>query len=450
MLRRRGRRYPMKSGVLVVCFSGVLLFVVLIDLYSLWTQSVGIDKTEDSSLSLLQLPRNKGRQSVHTSSSSSISASMEIPAWMDTHIKFQNSWIKGGRGESFSVGTEYTLQTNDRKRPPLLIWNCPSAGACGGLGDRLYGIIMGLYIAMLSERIFLIQEWNIDGIPHPLLDYLQPNHLLWHAKLLSREAVDFGLLSTMDNRQHPLLLEPCGLKPDQRDYFLRNNLMTYESQLQQSSCFQDYLKAWSVGQQDIARPLALVGFNTLFHFTEHVDKKAKSLLKKSGTSTDSNGVRTPYIGMHIRTGQGSTWSDPERHSGTTNLERFATCAMDLQKAIAERCGIAPKIYVAADNNEAKEYLLSKHSRDDVFQALTDMEILHIDRSSLDQIANIRNAYDNVWGELKVLIDATCLVMSRSKISTLALDLSVQQPRCAVYFDDCDDEAVRQATGTLSC
>jgi hypothetical protein len=67
-----------------------------------------------------------------------------------------------------------------------------------------------------------------------------------------------------------------------------------------------------------------------------------------------------------------------------------------------------------------------------------------------KLQNVSAAYDNVWGELKVLIDATCLVMSHSKFSTLAWELSDQQPRCAVYFDDCDEDRVQQAVSVLDC
>jgi hypothetical protein len=445
-MRRIGPRYRIRKRALAVCFAAVILAVVVIDLYPLWKRSDKISMKDPPGLLLPQTSRNKGRPLLPTSI-----VSNQTPLWMDKYVKFQNSWLKAPNGAGALNGIKYTFQSRGRKRPPLLIWNCPTAGACGGLGDRLYGIIMGLYIAILSERIFLIQEWNINGIAHPLLDYLQPNHLWWHATVPSRESIDFGLLSTMDDRQHPLLLEPCGLKPDKRDYFLRNNIMTYESQLKESSCLQDYWQDLSSKrEQDFDRPLAEVGFHTLFKFTRHVDDQATMLLQKSGTIDELDYVSSPYIGMHIRTGQGETWNDPERHSGAENLERFATCANNMHRSIAQKCETTPKVYIAADNNEAKKYMLNKYSSAGIFKGLTDLEILHIDRSNFDKFTSIKDAYDNVWGELKLLIDATCLVLSRSKISTLALELSAQQPQCAVFFDKCDDDTLQEAVQAISC
>ena len=393
-----------------------------------------------------------------------------IPPWMWDHIKFQQKWIIKGKQQAgdandegqISTGTSYRIMPTDKNtsnqtRPNLLVWNCQAQGGCGGLGDRLYGIIMGLYMAMMTQRIFLIQEWKQPNIAHPLWDYVQPNHLAWHAQLDSKTRQEMGLLSTIDNRDHPLLMDPCDRQlelADKRDYYLRNNIMTYETQLDQSFCLQNYWKEHG-GRTDNA-PLPNTGFLTLFQFTQRVQEQAHNLLRQSRIlnrrrqSTATATTMPMYIAMHVRTGQGKTWDDPDRHAGLSDLERFDACAVRVQTAIGQKCATQLDVYVASDKSQAKVYFLDKHSHDGTFKANVIMEVFHIDRTNAELLSNVLGAYDQVWGELKVLIDAACLIMSRSNFSILGLDLSPQQPRCAVYFDECDENHVRRAVEALVC
>ena len=376
----------------------------------------------------------------------------KVPSWMASHVQFQNEWMISESTSRHSRLPQYSVSTNET-RPPLLIWTCQGKGFCGGLGDRIYGIIMGLYIAMLTQRIYLVQEWKGPDAPRPLSAYLQPNHLHWRA-MVSPDVLDkMGILSTIDNREHPLLLEPGTINNDKRDYYLRNNIMTYESLLVQSTCLQDY---WNQqGGRNDSRPLSNVGFFTLFQFTERVDALALSLLRSSKVIDESMekkeiSATKKFLALHIRTGQGKTWDDPERHSGIQNLQRFDECAVRLQEAVQKRCGWSPDVYIASDNDEAKDFFLTRHRKDGSFKAAMNLEVFHIDRTKTGMLTDVATAYDQVWGELKVLIDAQCLVMSRSKFSTLAMELSPQQPRCAVYFDDCNSEKVNEAVQALSC
>jgi hypothetical protein len=172
----------------------------------------------------------------------------------------------------------------------------------------------------------------------------------------------------------------------------------------------------------------------------------------------------PYIAVHIRTGIGSSWNDPLRHSSENEFELFYQCAKRMQSGIMDRqqqaasnekCQNNPKhayqrrmpampIYVAADNVIAKQALMQLDATENAndmdnrtIRAIEDMQIYHIDRSR--QQGN--QAENSVWAELNVLLEATCLVTSRSGFSDLAKWL---QPtpfgrRCAIRFSDCQNE-----------
>jgi hypothetical protein len=315
-------------------------------------------------------------------------------------------------------------------------------------------MIMGLYMSLLSgRRLYLIREWQSPETAHPLTAYLRPNHIQWHAKTLDagRQPEHVATLSTVDNRQHALLLDPCGMAADTRDYELRNNLMTYERIFRQTDCLQHYWNGAGPSHTD-NRSLAHFGFWTLFRFTTRVEERAQLLLRQSGIVVLESVPPPFYLAVHIRTGQGQTWKDPARHDGVQNLEAFYQCTRRLQNAVQKRCTLSsrPPVYVAADTADAKVYFQTHNANDGSLKANLQMEVFHIDRSVTHKLQNVSAAYDNVWGELKVLIDATCLVMSHSKFSTLAWELSAQQPRCAVYFDDCDQDRIQQAVTAFSC
>ena len=460
--KRRGGQSAMFLLIVLLCFA-VLFFISITKLLRIsdnaWNAIITVKTDASYEMEERHQEISKTKTIMTTIKQQTPTSREIVPDWMRAHIEFQQKWI--GREERFHHGFStlpwYFVKENynNQTRPNLLVWNCPAQGHCGGLGDRLYGMIMGLYIAMFTGRIYLIQEWNHPNIPHPLSDYVRPNHLPWQVNLASETVRQMGMLSTMDNREHELLLDPCGLKADRNDYFLRNNIMTYESKLNQSICFEKY---WNKhGGRIDGVPLSNIGFWTLFQFTNRVQEEAQNLLRQSRImsryhdhSVVTKTIKPMYMAMHVRTGQGKTWDDPERHAGIQTLERFDECAVRLQTAVMNKCATQPDIYVASDNGQAKAFFLDRHSHDGTFKANIKMEVFHIDRTKTELLSNILGAYEQVWGELKLLVDAACLVMSHSKFSTLAFELSPQQPRCAVYFDECDEERILRALEALSC
>ena len=164
----------------------------------------------------------------------------------------------------------------------------------------------------------------------------------------------------------------------------------------------------------------------------------------------------PYIAVHIRTGIGSTWNDPMRHGSNEDLAKFYQCAKRLQKGIQDRqrqvlsqCKQGKNkdepppmpIYVAADNVMAKKIMKEMDSAEpkQTVRAIEDMQIYHIDRS-----VKRGDVIDNeltVWAELNILLEATCIVGSRSGFSDLARWLQpFQNKRCAIQFYQCHDDA----------
>lgn len=349
-----------------------------------------------------------------------------MPPWMTAYVDLHKSRIvKKADG---------TLQyTND----PYLKWTCRVMGSCGGLGDRLNGIIMSLYMAILTNRTFILEQgWQT---PANMTAFLQPASIRWN---LSAPSYANKRISTIDQCQHPYLTEPCKQHDPAKGIEFQNNLMTDEAQLAES-CMNDYWKQFGGRQDD--RSLFHIGFWALFRFTPLVDQSANQLRQRAGMK----GSNDPYVAVHIRTGQGATWEDPVRHGTTQDLHSFYQCALKIQTGLKQRYQTTtmPSIYSAADNNTAKE-LIQSWNQDGTVMAVTDLEVFHIDRTRVNELKDFDQAYSDVWGELKVLIDATCLVMSRSGFSKLGSQISHQQPRCAIMFNECSDANVTKVLNRL--
>lgn len=359
-----------------------------------------------------------------------------MPPWMIAYVNLHKSRIVEKATDDGIILHHYSTSE------PYLEWICGQQGTCGGLGDRLYGIVMALYISIMTNRTFIIKDWRH---PASMTRFLEPALIRWDLKHDDDLPSLSTRISTIDNRDHPLLLEPC--KEQQQPYegssiTLENNLMTHEHILQSSQCLNEYWNHFG-GHQDDARSLFYIGFWSLFRFTPLVEERALEL-RKAASMMNAN---APYIGIHVRTGKGSTWDDPVRHGSLEDARQFHECAVKLQDGIKQRSPHeSPDIYIAADNNAVKKQI---HSWNKNAKYVSEMEVLHIDRTRVHELENVDEASLNVYGELKVLIDATCLVMSRSKFSYIGLMLSPQQPRCAIMFDECSDKAVANALDQLT-
>jgi hypothetical protein len=112
------------------------------------------------------------------------------------------------------------------------------------------------------------------------------------------------------------------------------------------------------------------------------------------------------------------------------------------------------IYLAADTASAKKQFLDWDS--DV--RTMENEVYHFDRTSSSVLKDAQQAALDVFRDLKLLMDSTCIVMSRSdgrvsKFSRLA-DWLPTQPRCSAFWNDCGPEKVAEQLsrikGRLQC
>jgi len=372
-----------------------------------------------------------------------------LPIWMQDYVKFYHSQL------NVSAAGEITLKPNAK----YLQWSCRRSRGCGGIGDRLNGIVQGLYMAICTDRVLLV-DW---ASPTPLTA-LQPALLPWNVR---QNVAPASIIRTVDNHKSPYLLDPTQLPIDQ-GLVLWNNLWrdTKGSFVRNTTCLEKY---WSEhGGLDATTQIYQTAFWTLFQWSPIIVQHTENLKRRAGLSQTPSLRTRPYIGVHVRTGKGASWDDPVRHSGESDLRQFYQCARVLQQGIHEICpplGSGKKslqllnVYVASDNLQAKETLQQWDMEDlrrrndtnpvtRAFHFASNLEVMHIDRSTPDRMQDPAAAELDAWAELSTLIDAVCLVTSRSQFSNIPMWVSTHQPRCSVRFDHCSAEDVAIALQVL--
>jgi hypothetical protein len=309
--------------------------------------------------------------------------------------------------------------------PLYLRYRCQSG--CGGTGDRISGIIQAFYMAMCTNRAFYI-DWKL---PVPLDGFFEPNLIQWNQVPQNQAGMNIYTIDSTENKyvRDPYLMPHVSID-------IQINLWLEEDIVKEQSCVKDYLTKHGVVDTSQQLDLYRHAFNALFRPTPLLTQSVRQVQKT--LSLDS-----AYIAIHIRTGRGKNFVDPLMAANNESTwPRYLQCAHFFRDALKE-----PNIqlFLTADTEAAKTEL---HAMDASIQT-RETEIFHIDRTQISQLVNERQAYLDVFVDVQLLVEATCLVMSPSKFSRLGAWLSPQQPRCALLWDECTQETVQHVVAGVA-
>lgn len=336
------------------------------------------------------------------------------PEWIRDYIQFHNNHAK--RGRLVETTTKY------------LQYECLHTGLrrenrCGGLGDRIKGIIMGMLFSIIDDRVFLVNwdDWT------SLSDYLVPAHIDWLAQPRQNTNTTVENFWVPSDKYHPYMETPCLWRSNATGVKYRSAVLKAVKKMNQT-CVKEIFQG-----KEVDELMWHTIFWILFRFTDRVKSTAHRIL---GTINPKY-----YVGVHIRAGgNGTSFIDPERFASLEEWQLFSDCTKLVRSELKRKCRSQPSVYVASDNEHAKQFMKGHGS--DVHAA--QVEIYHIDRSDMTLVHNLTSATDAVWAEFKVLMDATCLVVGRSGFSLLASHMARRQPKCAVRFDRCGLDFVQKA------
>ena len=237
-----------------------------------------------------------------------------------------------------------------RENGKYLKYSC-SKLRCGGFGNRIRGITMGLIMSMLTKRVFLLEFYH----PFDFSKFLLPNLINWKFEIPTNKRVEyFDLMNSERVRRYWSNLETLLLDPNIDDTleFATNVgievfMMNFGDEMLKKyldmsvSSFHDYAALYGCAMRFLFKQSPVI--------TDSVLHEQKSLELQTGH----------YVAVHIRTGMGEHLPDLDLPS-SEYWKPYLECAVTMARGYAEHyCfGRTCPVYVLTDEEVVKEYAIS--------------------------------------------------------------------------------------------
>lgn len=331
---------------------------------------------------------------------------------------------------------------NNRRPPRYLVYFCGGKRhGCGGYGNRLGAMTSLLYLAVITNRAFII-NWNTSV---PLSDYLLPKNINWNVPLSKlahlkknyhywgkgdpqmvtgdyhRSAFDFNAFRSWVEGTDPesYLSSPVEIV---------TSLWYFAPSFRQHKFAERLADKFGTKQRGHRYSLVGCAFDFLFErrsaFENALSLARDSLKFKPGV---------PKIGIHVRMGDASSFNGESLDQRTTNFKKFFSCAKKFEKSImrtsypnVSREDI--KWFLATDNLDVKQFALRKYP--DKVLTLS-VEIEHIDKNEATN-----NGMQGVLLDHFLLSECDFLVMSDSSFSKTALGLNFHSTVVSTFGEKC--------------
>ena len=312
---------------------------------------------------------------------------------------------------------EYTRNESKMSNKRVLAWHCRSDYACGGIGDRLQGVLSTLALAIFSRRKF-VMYWEAPGENL----YLRPNMINWDDK----QAIDKIKKSKKNDNNVQKRSVRIG---NHRFYFnvgqkiWQSYLSTIQgdipivalaTNIELSSLLSNYTivgQKWvedglnraglvNLSKVDLLNLLG-IAFRYLFVLKPSLTNEVKSAMKVLGI----DGI--PYVGLHLRTGfhgSNSVRDDPNLKyiKDRTKWTKALQCAVDRANKYT---GNNSYIFLATDSPAVRDLAVSEFGLR--FRTL-DIGAFHVDKMNKRPHAVTSNENKGI---VSMLIDVILLTQS---------------------------------------
>lgn len=299
---------------------------------------------------------------------------------------------------------------------------------CGGFGNRIEGIAMGLVMSMLTGRVFLLEFYH----PFDFSKFLLPNLINWKVKVPpDREVKYFDLMNKEHVRKEWKDIETLLLSPDMEDTVIEFATNVGIDMFMNS--FSDTMKRKFLNMKinSFHNHTALYGCVMRFLFrhspviTDSVLREQKSLELRTGH----------YVAVHIRTGMGENVVSLNLPSGKY-WKPYLECAIATAKAYASQYCFSRTcpVYVLADVEEVKKYAISYYG--DYIKTST-VYVQHIDKPKVEIPQLVEDTFIGLITDIEVAARAAIFISTEhSTFSDLIEGLGFYTSRTSFTVKQC--------------
>ncbi|RUO96762.1 hypothetical protein BC936DRAFT_141486 [Jimgerdemannia flammicorona] len=291
-----------------------------------------------------------------------------------------------------------------------VVWRCTHSG-CGGLGDRMRGLLTSFAIALLTDRAFFVDH----SFPAELSDsftFLNPG-MDWTYQeelTLGRRVSEVTFLNSQPTWDY---------QHDDPDVHLRDVDVLIQST-------NEYLVHRLLVNPFLATKIRELGLDTIpssnvpgcfLNYILHPTPAIRRTIRKitgAPTAAATSNNDTALIGIQIRTGSSASWTDPKRVPRQA-VKDFFRCAQAVERELlAKRPSLRyVRWFLTSDSEEIVQQAVAKYGADKILTVPG--PIVHIDLTSAQEAHDLtKTVVDHL-----ILAGADKLVISRSGFSELA-------------------------------
>ena len=338
---------------------------------------------------------------------------------------------------------------------PSLVYVCDKN--CGGVGDRMSGIISAFYLAVALDRAFFIDYKS----PFPLTETLIPKTVRWDYKVNRKCTAASGFRSKeneifmVDSENPEKVLRRIEQLHESGTSTIRLHINRYyvgvllwkapssskHSERTRAAFESKMLRKLDVYCRDrnaienTAGYTFSFAFTHLFDFASEVKDRASQMTQELALGADAE-----FIAVHIRLGGRQKqsnrvvgWVDPKRHE-MEDAASFFDCA-DAKRRHTGTISRSSPIVLFSDNEEVKRApIVAARS----VRVVESTHISHTDRSWSFSKKSMRRGNIDTFAELYLMSRASCIVGSNSTYSGLASSLKFPPHACFSYFGNCTE------------
>ena len=272
---------------------------------------------------------------------------------------------------------------------------------CGGFGNRIEAITMGLVMSMLTKRVFLLEFYH----PFDFSKFLLPNLINWKfqiPKSVDRNVKSFDLMNKGRVESHWNVLEALLLDPAADDTIELTTNMGVDMFI---ADFGDIILERFLNMK----------INTFHNYTALYGCVMRYLFKQSPVITDSilreqkslDLTTGHYVAVHIRTGMGENLPDLNLPS-SEYWKPYFECAITTAKAYADQYCIRKicPVYVLTDTEEVKEYAILHYGD---YMKTSTVYMQHIDHIRVDIPQLVEDTFVGLITDIEVAARAAIFI-----------------------------------------